>query len=45
MKSGKPADGRDLDNGDSASVALIDTAKYNPVLEQESEEKVFQAGQ
>jgi superfamily I DNA and/or RNA helicase len=41
LKSGKPADGRDLDNGESASVALIDTAKYNPVLEQESEEKGF----
>ncbi|MFP8487625.1 DEAD/DEAH box helicase [Gracilimonas sp. Q87] len=41
LKSGQPADGRNLDNGDSASVALIDTAKYNPVLEQESEEKGF----
>lgn len=41
LKSGKPADGRDLDNGESASVALIDTSKYNPVLEQESEEKGF----
>lgn len=41
LRSGKPADGRDLDIGDSASVALIDTAKYNPVLEQESEEKGF----
>jgi superfamily I DNA and/or RNA helicase len=41
LKSGKPADGRDLDNGTSASVALIDTAKYNPVLEQESGERGF----
>jgi len=41
LKSGNPADGHALDNGESASVALIDTAKYNPVLEQESEEKGF----
>ena len=41
LKSGKPADGRDLDNGESSSVALIDSAKYNPVLEQESGEKGF----
>ena len=41
LKSGNPTDGRTLDNGESASVALIDTAKYNPVLEQESEEKGF----
>lgn len=41
LKSGKPADGRDLDNGESFSVALIDSAKYNPVLEQESGEKGF----
>lgn len=41
LKSGKPADGRDLDHGESSSVALIDSAKYNPVLEQESGEKGF----
>lgn len=41
LKSGTPADGRTLDNGESASVALIDTGKYNPVLEQESGERGF----
>lgn len=41
LKSGKPADGRNLDNGSSASVALVDTAKYNPALEQESGERGF----
>jgi superfamily I DNA and/or RNA helicase len=40
LKSGKPADGRILE-GDIASVALIDTSKYNPVLEQESGERGF----
>lgn len=40
LRSGKPADGRILD-GSVASVALIDTAKYNPVLEQETGERGF----
>lgn len=40
LKSGKPANGRALD-GSVASVALIDTAKYNPVLEQETGERGF----
>ncbi|MEX2603187.1 MAG: AAA domain-containing protein [Gracilimonas sp.] len=40
LKSGNPADGRML-NGESASVALIDTSKYNPVLEQETGEGGF----
>lgn len=40
LKSGEPADGRILE-GDVASVALIDTSKYNPVLEQESGERGF----
>ncbi|MFD2532856.1 DEAD/DEAH box helicase [Gracilimonas halophila] len=40
LKSGKPADGRILEDS-VASVALIDTAKYNPVLEQETGERGF----
>ncbi|HET8866585.1 MAG TPA: AAA domain-containing protein [Gracilimonas sp.] len=40
LKSGKPADGR-ITDGSIASVALIDTAKYNPVLEQETGERGF----
>ncbi|SMO44868.1 DEAD/DEAH box helicase [Gracilimonas mengyeensis] len=41
LKSGKPADGRQLESGNAASVALIDTAKYNPALEQETGERGF----
>lgn len=40
LKSGDPADGRVLEGG-AASVALIDTSKYHPVLEQESGERGF----
>lgn len=40
LKSGKPADGRILEDN-IASVALIDTTKYNPVLEQETGERGF----
>jgi superfamily I DNA and/or RNA helicase len=40
LKSGKPADGRILEDN-VASVALIDTTKYNPVLEQETGERGF----
>lgn len=40
LKSGKPRDGR-ITDGSIASVALIDTTKYNPVLEQESGERGF----
>lgn len=40
LKSGTPADGNLLSDG-TASVALVDTSKYNPVLEQEAGERGF----